>query len=252
MSTYSASLRFQTPIAVEISTGTFGSTEVNQDVQVTIPVDWDHFWENTRSDFFDVVLTDVDGTTKLTFARVGPPDHGSRVLTLNIQDWDAPSGKAVCLLWLHYGDSSAATDPAPGATVSSPLTASITLAKPGGWLATHSAPRSGRNQDVWTKRSTEIRDLWVRFPGMAQRRSKSRGVVGLEWLSYVKIDLFDATPTAQPSLSDLGRFRFVGSQFVRVDLRAGLSGTTYAVTVTATTNLGQRLVYPASLQVLDS
>ncbi len=254
MSTYSALLKHQTPFAVHVTSGSFGATEAGQKFRLTIPADWDHFWDNTRTDFFDVVLTAADGVSKLTFGRVVGASHANRVLQLDVDGWTAPSGKAVCLLWLHYGDNTATVDPAPGAAPTSPPAASLTLALPGGWMAAHRVPRSGQARDVFTKRSDEIRDLWVRFPELAQRRSKSRGVLGLEWPSYLKVDVLDdaVPPVAQPSMTTFSRFRFAGSQFVRVDLRLGSSGTRYTVTVTLTTTLGQRLVYPATLHVLDS
>ena len=251
MSTYSSDFRFQVPVAVHITAGSFGSTQSEQEFRLTIPVDWDHFWDNTRTDFYDVVLTDVDGVTKLSFRRVSA-DHAARTLVLEVDGWTAPSGQAVCMPWLHYGHSGASSDPVSVVTAAAPLTANLTVEKPGGWLAQYTPPRSATT-DTWFKRSSEIRNLWVRLPALAQRRSVGRGVLGLEWPAYVKVDVFDDAdpPVADPGVSAFSRIRFAGSQYVRVDLRSGSSGTTYAVTVTVTTNLGQRLVYPANLTVQD-
>lgn len=250
MSTFSASFRFQLPGALHVSTGTFGSPETGQKFRLTLPQDWDHFWENTRPDLKDVVLTDGRGVTLLTFQRVAGADHATRTLSLDVDGWTAPSGAAVCLFWLHYGHPGATTDHASTATPTSPPAAEITLARPGGWLAQYST--RARSRDIWKKRTDETRDLWVRFPGMAQRRSLSRGAVALEWPLYARVEVYNSTPALEPTMTDLSRLRFAGSQYLRGDLRGGAAAQDYEARFTVVTTEGQQLVHAATLAVRNT
>ena len=58
MTWYSESYKQRQPVAVDASsTGSGAVTPV--DITIEIPPDWDLFWENIRSDFFDVVVVDI-------------------------------------------------------------------------------------------------------------------------------------------------------------------------------------------------
>ena len=250
MSTLSASLRYQVPLAVPVIGGTLHTPLPGQSARLTLPVDWDHFWTVTRPDLFDVVLTAADGVTVLPLHRL-TANPSARDLTLDVTGWTAPSGQAVCLLWLHFGDPNTTTDPTTGPAATTPLPAALTLARPGGWLTAHRDPGRGTRTDTFVKRPEEVRDLWVRFAGMAQRRSTSRGVLGLEWPSYAAVTVTDRAdpPEVQPSMTDPARLRFAGSQYVRLDVRGGAAGQDYDLSLSLTTTLGQRLVFPAVLSV---
>ena len=80
MTWYDSAWKQRQPIAIDASAT--GDSAVNpRDVEVTIPSDWDLFWDNIRSDFFDVIAVSRTGEL-LNFARKSGADYANRILTL--------------------------------------------------------------------------------------------------------------------------------------------------------------------------
>ena len=97
-----SALRFRHPVTVR------GDGTANIDVSITIPQDWDHFWDNVRADGFDVVLTAADGVTVLDFQRATwTPASRDGVLQVGGLSVAADADTDSCI-WLYYGDPSAA------------------------------------------------------------------------------------------------------------------------------------------------
>ena len=67
MTWYDSSFKQRKAVAVD-SSATGDGTVQQKDVEIQIPVDWDLFWNNIRSDLLDVICVDIEGTI-LSFAR---------------------------------------------------------------------------------------------------------------------------------------------------------------------------------------
>ena len=63
-----------------------GATAGTHDFEVTIPADWDDFWDNIRSDGNDIVLTDADGKSILNFQFKSGFNLPNRSLTLQAEN----------------------------------------------------------------------------------------------------------------------------------------------------------------------
>jgi len=66
MTWYSASWKRRMPITIDTSLKASG----NVTFALTIPPDWDDFWDNVRSDGYDVVILDETGNGAISFERV--------------------------------------------------------------------------------------------------------------------------------------------------------------------------------------
>ena len=75
---------YRQPVTVDFSAVTGSPT--TKDVRITVPDDWDLFWDTIRSDFKDVVLTSEEGVV-LDFQRTAA-NFSNRELKLEIDDLD--------------------------------------------------------------------------------------------------------------------------------------------------------------------
>jgi hypothetical protein len=69
---YKSSYKYRSSITLDASN--VGSA--THDFEVKVPDDWDFFWDNTRSDFKDVVVTN-EFSKKVDFDRKDDANHGN-------------------------------------------------------------------------------------------------------------------------------------------------------------------------------
>lgn len=98
------------------------------DITITIPPNWDHFWDNTLATGFDIRLTAADGETLLAY-DVTAFNPASRVATIEIDNVTLRTDSRVYLLWIYYGNASAA-DASVGFVIGASSAGFIELARP--------------------------------------------------------------------------------------------------------------------------
>ena len=244
MTTYHPDFRYQTPIAADVrGIGTVGDPAVDSLVTLTIPNDWDNFWNGTRGDGLDIVLTDHTGRTVVEFRRQ-TFTPGTRTLELRAR-WTAPSGQRWNLLWLHWGAPSWATDLHDGALAISPTRLGhLTLERPPSILDYN--PRQIVLAGV--KDPGDTRFLYFRFP-LLTRVSPFSGLLAYEFPSYVTVTAEDSTGTDADTILDHELIRFGSLGVVRVAVTGGSTDELYTVKCAITTTLGRVLQARARLLV---
>jgi hypothetical protein len=250
MSDFNEALRWKTPLAVPITTGSVGSTLDNQTARFSVPTDWDNFWGGIRSDAKDVVITKADGTTKLPFKFTATPDIVARTMDIQVSGWQVPSGLAANLLWMHWSAPNYATDETNGAaSAGATPKASVSLSMPSGGIAR----QVGRLGGVVKKLPAEAITTWFHFPDLARRLSTRSGQLGLEYPAYVWAEAtLAASPfTAQTGIVALDDLRFGPPGWVRATLKGGVADTPLIVQLNLATTEGQVLAARCRLVLTD-
>ena len=98
MTWYDSNYKQRQPVAIDALSG--DGSQQNKDITLTIPKAWDVFWDNIRSDFFDIVPVDVDGNL-LSFERAAGASLPTRTLVINI-DSHSVKTQAINFIYLYY------------------------------------------------------------------------------------------------------------------------------------------------------
>jgi hypothetical protein len=250
MSDFNEAFRWKTPLAVPITTGTVGSVAAGKTARFIVPTDWDNFWAGIRSDARDVVITAADGTTKLPFKFTAAPDIATRSMEIQVSGWQAPSGLAANLLWMHWNAPGHATDEADSeATAGATPAATISLSMPSGGIAR----QVGRLGGVVKKLPAEAITTWFHFPDLARRLSTRSGQLGLEYPAYVWAEVTTAADpfTVTPGIVALDDLRFGPPGWVRATLKGGVADTPLIVQLNLATTEGQVLAARCRLVLTD-
>lgn len=107
MTWYDSDFKQRKPIAVDAS-ATGSGAEENKDIEIVIPHDWDLFWDNIRSDMFDVVVTN-NGGDLLTFKRKTGADYSTRSLTLQVDEVNTKT-QAINRIFVYFQNPNQTTD----------------------------------------------------------------------------------------------------------------------------------------------
>ena len=100
MTWYNAEYRRRQIVGIDATGGTGVSGTI--DVEFQVPQDWDEFWNNIRSDFKDVVVTDSEGNLA-NFARKAGANYSTRTLTLQIDALSIKNDDSfLCCLYLLF------------------------------------------------------------------------------------------------------------------------------------------------------
>ena len=250
MTWYSESYKQRQPVAVDASsTGSGAVTPV--DITIEIPPDWDLFWENIRSDFFDVVVVDNEGQL-LTFDRAAGANFANRVLTLEVNAYRLTT-QTVALIYVYFQNPSESSDLATTFTPSSALTGHIDLSRPTGLLVTQplQRPPSSEPQTSFVKASTDQIDIYFAVSNLFGLRASSyNSRFGMEGVEHVVIQSFDSSGSNDDARFDESKTRFIEG-FVKVRARAGSNNTDYALVCRITTTETQQIDIRCLIQTRD-
>lgn len=207
------------------------------DVELTIPVDWDEFWNTIRSDGTDVVLVDPATNTVITDFRRASFTYASRVLVLEADA--VTDGTKAQALWVYYGYASESTDRATwGGSASSAKTATIDLRSPvaadlvvtADLHADEDPPSEGL-----VKRSAETSVVWVDLSRVLQPRARVyNGGLGLETITSVGVSI-ESGGSPVGSMVATEDTLLVDGHWVVVEVTGGTDATDYTLIITITT-----------------
>ena len=250
MSWDSSSWQFRTPVSVDNISG--ASTI---DGEVTIPPSLDLFWDNTKADGYDAVLTDSDGETKLVYKR-STWTHASKSGVLQINDWTPNNADCVAVAWLYFGNAAAA-DGAGTFTASGPKAGNIELSSPGSIrvAAIREHPGALKPSQVIVKGSAEVLNVWVDVSAVLTPRSlQGNDSARLTEVASVQVAVLDGGVT-QSGMFEAGASRVIESKnkrcWVKVKVKAGSSGTDYTLQVKIITTTGETHAPRFLLRVRD-
>lgn len=249
MTWYNEEYRRRQIVGINVFGGT--GTTATIDVNFIVPSDWDDFWDNIRSDFKDVVVTDSQGRL-VDFSR-RDANYSNRTLTLEIDGLQIKNDDAMNVAYIYYYY--------PDETVDSSVSTTITSAKTGHILlsAPHSRVVQTRNaqsaldapiQSFVKGSGDEVHVFWIVGNTFAKRLSPYNERNDEEGIEFVKIANYDSSGTDASARYTESETR-LGNGFVRATYKAGDSGSDYAIAVEIKTTLGQVIENRAILRVID-
>lgn len=235
MGWYSAATPYRIAVTVE---HTGGGTTV--DVQIPIPANFDHVWENTRADGFDLVPVAADGETLLTF-DLSAWNQANRTGTVRVDGLSITATSGQYLLWLYYGDPDAA-DQSSAVTISGPLSGRVELGGPSTFAATIQPEPFGVSnpRNRIQKAADEQVFIWLNLQPLLERRFLRNNGRDLFEEPYLAVVVVTLAGVAQPLMVDVSKQRFVWDgerTWVRAFIKAGVSGTDYTVEIDLKTHI---------------
>jgi hypothetical protein len=250
MTWYDAEYRRRQIVGIDATGGTGVSGTI--DVEFQVPQDWDEFWDNIRSDFKDVVVTDSQGNL-VDFARKAGSSYSTRTLTLQIDTLNIKNDDSFCVAYIYYFQPDETTDHSTSVTIDSPNNAYIMLSAPHSRVVSQPASQSALDAPVqsFIKASTdEVHVFFLINRNFAKRLSPYNERNDQEGIEYVDVKSYDSSGTDSSARYDIRATR-IGNGFVRASFQAGDSGSDFAIAIQVYTTLGQLLEMRAILRVID-
>lgn len=250
MTWYDAEYRRRQIVGINATGGSGSTTSI--DVEFEVPPDWDDFWDNIRSDFKDVVVTDSEGV-KATFGRKSGANYSTRTLTLQIDGLQIKNDDSFAVAYVYYFQPNETTDHATSFAPSSAKDGFIMLDSPHSRVVSQQASQSALDSPVqsFIKGSTdEVHVYFLINQNFARRISPYNERNDLEGIDYVQVFSYDASGSDSSARYDEASTR-LGNGFVRATFKAGDSGTDYAIAIQISTTLGQLFQIRAILRVIN-
>jgi len=250
MTWYDAEYRRRQIVGIDATGGTGVSGTI--DVEFQVPTDWDDFWDNIRSDFKDVVVTDSEGNLA-NFARKSGANYSTRTLTLQIDALTIKNDDSFCVAYVYYFQPDETADQSTSVTIDSPKTGYIMLSAPHSRVVSQPASQSALDAPVqsFIKASTdEVHVFFLINRNFAKRLSPYNERNDQEGIEYVDVKSYDSSGTDSSARYDIRATR-IGNGFVRASFQAGDSGSDFAIAIQVYTTLGQLLEMRAILRVID-
>jgi hypothetical protein len=222
------------------------------DFEVRIPEDWDGFWDNVRSDLYDIVVTDAKGNL-VNFSRKAGASYATRTLTLQVDAYSIQNANTVSLAYVYFAYANEATDRSVATTITTPKNGYILLSAPHSRLITINNAENAVEIPAQTFIKAEQERIHVfyifnRF--LAARIEDYNEHADEEGVDYVTISSLDSSGLDDPTRYLANQTRF-GNGFVRATFIGGNASTDYAIVCRFYTTLGQVLEARALLRVKD-
>ena len=126
MSWYNKDFKRRVPFLIDCSSTSAGAI----DFTVTIPTEYDDFWNNTRSDGFDVVITDYTGQ-QLAFQRLTWNPATPRGI-FQVSGYTLPASNTMLVGYVYWDNPDQSSDLSTSVSVSSAKLGQIYLGAPFG------------------------------------------------------------------------------------------------------------------------
>lgn len=246
MTWYDDNYKQRQPIAIDALSGD-GSVQV-KDITLTIPKTWDIFWDNIRSDMFDVVPVDVEGNL-LTFKRASAT-LSTRTLVIEIDNYSVKT-QAINQIFLYFQNPDQSSDPASSFTASSAINAYIDISQAGGFIVRQplNRPPTQSPLQAITKSTGDVIDVFFSVAGLFRSMSSPyANRIDYENIIYVTVQSLDSSGTDSSARYEFADTRFIDG-FVKARTKAGSDGEDYAFMITVTTNTDQVIDIRCLVQV---
>lgn len=247
MTWYDSNYKQRQPVAIDALSG--DGSQQNKDITLTIPKAWDVFWDNIRSDFFDIVPVDVDGNL-LSFERAAGASLPTRTLVINI-DSHSVKTQAINFIYLYYQNPDQNSDPSSSVSISSAINAHIDISQAGGFVVRQPLNRPATEQPLQSivKSTDDIIDVYFSTAGLFRSMlAPFASRTDFEGIAHVTVQSLDASGIDSSARYEESETRFI-SGFVRARTKGGSNGTDYAFMITITTTTGQSIDMRCLVQV---
>lgn len=248
MSWYNGSFLRRRQIAIDGSSKSAGTF----DLVISIPADWDSFWDNIRSDGNDVVVTLADGKSITNFQFAAGFNIPNRSITLNVQNYALAESSVTGMIWLYWDNASQGSSLQTAFVLGgSTMNGYIHLCQPYGRIVKSIGYfQTGlQPQSTFTKEPSEKIDIW--FPTsavLAQRNQAYNQHLDCEEVTYVLGAIINNAGATQASMLADEEIRFVGG-WCRIRVQAGSTGNNYAVKLLVQTTDAQTIFLSCILEV---
>lgn len=237
-------------VAIDAS-ATGDGTVLPRDIQITIPSDWDLFWENIRSDMYDVIAVDPDGNF-LDFGRGSGANYSNRTLVIEVDGYNLTT-LSIPMIYIYFQNPDQSSDPTKAVTISSAINGYIDLSRPSGLLVSQplQRPPTSEPQTAFVKASTDEIDVYFAVSNLFTSRANPYNLrLGLEDIDHIKVQSLDNTGTNDTARYDITKTRFIDG-FVRVRSTGGSDSTDYALVCRVITTQEQQIDIRCLIQVRD-
>lgn len=250
MTWYNEDYRRRQIVGVDCTGGT--GTTATIDIEIEIPADWDDFWDNIRSDFKDVVVTDLFGE-QVSFARKSGANYSTRTLVLQVDGLGIKNDDSIQVVYVYFYNPDEDTDHAESVTITSPKAGHIMLSAPHTRIVQVAGSSSALDvplQSFIKSSNEEIHVFWILGKNLAQRLMPYNKRNDEEGIEHVQVFSYDSSGTDNAERYAERETR-IGNGFIRTTFKAGSDGTDYAIAIQVKTSLGQLLENRAILRVID-
>ncbi len=242
------------------------------DVNITIPADWDEFWESlvANSDTTGANLRVVwyDGTTALTYSldngSGGAMSVANRLCRIQIDGMVVPVVTGVLQIWIYFDPTSAQATGAAATVIATPISGYIELGRAGQFALEHmpQVARSTKPRFILHKTVNEQLFVWIRLDkALSKKTSAGNSAQVHEEPLYATMTVQNTAGSDQSSMYDVTAMRWVwhrNQMWLRIRIKAGTTATVYtAVVLTRTilpaaTAAEQQLETRVGIDVRDS
>lgn len=240
---------YRIPISIPVYvTGGGGATSV--DVNVPISPDWDVFWNNIQSNFFDIKVYTANGESEVNYQRATGANYSNRTLTLQLDNVQIDDQSSTSLVYLYFGDPNASSDPESSFTPSSPVDGYIWIGRPVR-LVLPSLNNSGRIEPevVFTKQEAEQIDIWFDMRALlASYIDPYNGRLGYEAIKRIQPKSLNSSGTDSNTRYSRDDTYFLNG-YASIRAIGGSSGEDYSVGLDIFTTNGQTFTVRCLLKV---
>ena len=241
--------KYRIPMSIPVYVGGGGGA-TTVDAEIEVPPDWDTFWDNILSNFYDIQIYNAEGSEAINYQRKAGATFATRTLSFELDNVAIDDQSSTALVYLYFGDSTASSDPTTSFTASSPKTGYIWIGRPVRVVKNVSG-QSGRTEPevVFSKEAAEKIDIWFDLRSLfAAYVDPYNGRLSYEGIKRIQPKSLDDTGTDSAArYSDVDTYFLNGYASLRVI--AGSSGTDYAVGLDIYTTNDQTITVRALLKV---
>ena len=247
MAWYEDNFKRRMPIAIDSSTISSG---VALQFQITISAKWDDFWENVRSDGFDVHIVDQNGA-KLTFERLSGWNVSTRTGQFRANYGTSKASNVIHAVFIYYDASDESSDSSVTVASSTPQNAYVYLGAPFGNIVSlqDKTNLSTTPATVFQKDPDEIVDIW--YP-VAQLLAPSQLPINkrlaLLYIQHLDMEVLNSSGVNQTAMYGLTTIRIINN-WVKVRVQAGAADTDYVVRLIVNDTNNQKFILSSLLQV---
>jgi hypothetical protein len=231
---------FRKRAAITIDTTLAGTVDVN----VSIPYWWEDFWGDIDATGLELRVTAADGVTLLAYSVDNGAgltfDRSIRAGRIRIDGFVGVNG-GVSMAWVYWSTDGTEGTAAVATTIAAPVSGWIELGTPALHVAEHAPQRPGVTipRQVIQKGSTENIHVWIRVDRALEKRTTPNASSRLyEEVRGCVHSIVDNAGSDASTTYDLDEVRFVyrnGETWVRVNAKAGSSGSNYTIAPTIAT-----------------
>ena len=225
MTWYDKSFKRRQPLMIDSALTGSGPIQI----QLQVPTTWDDFWENIRSDGFDMVLTDQSGSF-LPFERVSF-NYANRTVTLRANYGTVKAANVMHVIFVYWDNPDQTSDLSSSVGASSPLLAHAYLGAPFKFIVTPDGARglTTTPTTIVQKDPDEKIDVWFPISQLlAPRTTPHNERLDFKSIEYVNAEVLDNSGVNQAGMYALRETRIING-WIKLRIQSGVDANDYVI-----------------------